>query len=176
MSTVAGFVHSGLVTNEPAVRYTYAVLAARIEEVLGERPSKSALRSAAAEARRTGSAMARPRVTLGMPHPVPARSRTSPAEFDAAEVEEWLAAHPRLRWQRAVASITRSLAAGMPEEQVVAVALHDELPWRTITAELNAHDGRGRTVSGIHKRYRHLAPHPGEEQIGAGSGTPPPAG
>ena len=152
-------------TNEPAARYTYAVLADRIEDVLGERPSRSALRSAPAEARRTGSAMARPRVTVGMPSPVPAPSRTSPAEFDAAEVEEWLAAHPRLRWQRAVASITRSLAEGMPEEQVVAAALKDGLPWRTITGELNAHDGRGRTVSGIHKRYRHLTHHGEDEQI-----------
>lgn len=151
------------VINQPAATYSYAVLADRIEEVLGERPSLSALRAAAAADRRTGSPLARPRVTVGMPRPLPATSRTAAAEFDATEVEAWLADHPRRQWQRAVEEMKRDLSRDMPEEQVVASALNAGLSWRTVTAELHAHDGRGRTVAGIHKRYRHLRA--GPEQL-----------
>lgn len=139
--------------------YSYAALADRIEQVLGERPSLSALRAAAAKERAAGSSLARPRVTIGMPAPLHGTSKTAPAVFDVDEVEQWLADHPRLRWQREVDEMSASLRRGVVEEQVVAAALASGLPWRTITTQLNAHDGRGRTVAGIHKRYRHLAGH-----------------
>lgn len=145
-------------TERPAT-YSYAALADRIEEVLGERPSRSALRAASAKDRGTGAALARPRATIGMPAPLHGTSRTAPAVFDVDEIEQWLANHPRLRWQRAVDEMAVSLARGADEEQVVAAAVTSGLPWRTITAQLNAHDGRGRTVAGIHKRYRHVAGH-----------------
>lgn len=135
------------------------MLADRIEEVLGERPSMSALRAAAAKDRRTGSTLPRPRVTVGMPPRLPATSRTAAAEFDVAAVEAWLAHHPRLPWQRAVAEMSESLSRGVSEEQVVATALQAGLPWRTVAAELHAYDGRDRSVAGIHKRYRHLTDH-----------------
>ena len=146
-------------TTGPLATYSYAVLADRIEEALGERPSLSALRAAAAKDRRTGSTLPRPRVTVGMPQSLPSTSRTAPAEFDAGEVEDWLAHHPRLMWQRAVDQMSAALSRGVPEAQVVSAAVAAGLPWRTVAAQLHAHDGRARTVAGIHKRYRYLAGH-----------------
>ena len=111
--------------------YGYEELAARIEQVLGERPSPSALRAARAQGRRTKSTLTKPRLTVGLPASLPAPSRTAPAAFDIEEVERWLAGHPRL-------------AHG--------------LSWRTITSLLVAHDGQVRSIAGVHKRYRHLGP------------------
>ena len=58
--------------------YSYKELAARIDQVLGERPSLSALRAAAAQERRTSTTLSRPRLTVGMPAPLPPTSRTTP--------------------------------------------------------------------------------------------------
>ena len=48
----------------------------------------------------------------------------------------------------------------MTSRPSVAKALADGLSWRHITAALNAHDARQRSVAGVHKRYRHLAEKP----------------
>ena len=147
-------------SSEQRASYGYATLADRIEEVLGERPSTSTLRAAAAATKRSkGRRPTRLRVTLGMPAPLQPSSRTAPAAFDAQEVEAWLADHPQRARQKAVKQMAGALGRGVPEDQVISAALAAKLSWRIITAELNAHDGRGRTMAGVHKRYRHLADH-----------------
>ncbi|GAA4995374.1 hypothetical protein GCM10023317_24570 [Actinopolymorpha pittospori] len=146
-------------TDRPAT-YSYKELAARIEQVLGERPSLSALRAAAAQGRRTSSTLSRPRLTVGMPAPLPPTSRTAPAAFSAEAVEAWLQDHPRLAWNQAMSEIHDALARGDDVEAVVGKALADGLSWRHITAALNAHDDRQRSIAGVHKRYRHLAEKP----------------
>lgn len=137
--------------------YGYEELAARIEEVLGERPSRSALRAAWSQERRTELTLSRPRVTVGMPQPLPSPARTAPAFFDVEEIERWLARHPRLVWRQAVEETSRALGRGDDVELVISRALTQGLSWRTITALLVEHDGQARSVSGVHKRYRHLS-------------------
>ncbi len=138
--------------------YGYEELAARIEQVLGERPSPSALRAARAQGRRTESTLTKPRLTVGMPAPLPASSRTAPAAFDVEEVERWLAGHPRVAWNQAVAQAEQALARGEDVESVISQALAHGLSWRTITTVLVEHDGQSRSTAGVHKRYRHLGP------------------
>jgi hypothetical protein len=136
--------------------YGYEELAARIEQVLGERPSPSALRAARAQSRRTESTLTKPRLTVGMPAPLPAPSRTAPAAFDVEDVERWLAGHPRVAWNQAVAQAEQALARGEDVESVISQALAHGLSWRTITTVLVEHDGQSRSTAGLHKRYRHL--------------------
>lgn len=136
--------------------YGYEELAARIEQVLGERPSPSALRAARAQSRRTESTLTKPRLTVGMPAPLPAPSRTAPAAFDVEDVERWLAGHPRVAWNQAVAQAEQALARGEDVESVISQALAHGLSWRTITTVLVEHDGQSRSTAGVHKRYRHL--------------------
>ena len=138
--------------------YGYEELAARIQEVLGERPSRSALRAARAQSRRTEATLTKPRLTVGMPAPLPAPSPTAPATFDVEEVERWLVSHPRLAWNKAVEQAERALVRGDDVELVIARALAQGLSWRTITSLLVAHDGQARSTAGVHKRYRHLGP------------------
>lgn len=145
-------------SSDPPAVYDYDQVVDRIEEVLGERPSKSALRAEAAQRRRTNTPLARPRLTLGLPPPLPATSRTSPAAFPAAAIEAWLRTHPRLTWVQAMNTAQQRLASGEVEEDVIAGCLAAGLSWRNITVALNAHDGRSRSTAGVHKRYRHLAP------------------
>ena len=142
-----------MTTPTPAT-YSYDQVAERIEQVLGERPSKSALRAAPLRQRRTRGR--RPGLTAGMPAPLPSPSKTIRARFSAAAVEEWLAVHPRLEWARAIREAQMGLAAGQTTETVVTAALTGGLSWRQITAILNTHDGGHRSVSGVHKSYRHL--------------------
>ncbi len=138
--------------------YGYEELASRIEDVVGERPSRSSLRAAPAQARRAESTLTKPRLTVGMPAPLPGASRTAPAAFDVDEVERWLAEHPRLAWNRAVDEARRALDQGVDLELVITRALGRGLSWRTITTLLVEHDGLARSTAGVHKRYRHLAP------------------
>lgn len=144
----------GHVTTSTPATYSYDQVAERIEQVLGEQPSKSALRAARLRQRRTRGR--RPGLTAGMPAPLPSPSKTIPARFSATAIEEWLAAHPRLEWDRAIREAKVGLAAGQPTEDVVLAALAGGLSWRLITETLNEHDGRHCSVSGVHKRYRHL--------------------
>ena len=146
-------------TPRPAT-YSYDELADRIEEVLGERPSNSALRAAPAQSRRTTSTLSKPRLTVGMPAPLPATSRTAPATFSAKDVEAWLAQHPRLAYNEAVLQARSGLNDGSPVEEVLAQALRNGLSWRTITSLLVEHDGQARSTTAVHKRYRHLAQRP----------------
>jgi len=142
------------VTTPTPATYSYDQVAERIEQVLGEQPSRSALRAAPLRQRRTRGR--RPGLTAGMPAPLPSPSKTIRARFSATAVEEWLAVHPRLEWARAIRDAKESLAAGQPIEDVVSAALSEGLSWRQITAILNEHDGGHRSVSGVHKRYRSL--------------------
>lgn len=142
------------VTTRTPATYSYDQVAERIEQVLGEQPSKSALRAAPLRQRRTRGR--RPGLTAGMPAPLPSPSKTIRARFSAAAIEEWLALHPRLEWARAIRDAKADLAAGQPTEDVVSAAFARGLSWRQITAILNDHDGGHRSVSGVHKRYRRL--------------------
>ena len=100
--------------------------------------------------------MTKPRLTVGMPAPLPAPSRTAPAAFDVEDVERWLAGHPRVAWNQAVAQAEQALARGEDVESVISQALARGLSWRTITTVLVEHDGQPRSTAGVHKRYRHL--------------------
>ena len=100
--------------------------------------------------------MTKPRLTVGMPAPLPVSSRTAPAAFDVEEVERWLAGHPRAAWNQAVAQAEQALARGEDVESVISQALAHGLSWRTITTVLVEHDGQSRSTAGVHKRYRHL--------------------
>lgn len=138
------------------VTYGYAELANRIEQVLGERLTRSTLRSAVSQNRRGRPVQTRPRMTAGMPAPLPAPSRTAPARFDVAAVEAWLSEHPRLRWNTARAEALQALAAGASIDSVVAAGVAAGLSWRHLTAVLNEFDGGQRSVAGVHKRFRRL--------------------
>lgn len=134
--------------------YSYEELADRIEQVLGERPSRSALRAAAAKERIARSTQSVPRLTAGMPRPLPAPTRTAPAAFSAEQVEAWLANHPRLVHDQALRQLSAALARGDDVETAVHQARSTGLSWRAITAALSEHDGQPRSVAGVHKRYR----------------------
>ena len=141
--------------------YGYTELADRIEAVLGQRPSLSTLRAARTTSDR-GQVESRmkPRLTAGMPLPMPSDSPTAPARFLARDVEKWLTKHPILRWVHAADVARERLAAGESEEAVVAAALRDGLSWSLITELINeradATGGPTWAKSGIHKKYRHL--------------------
>jgi hypothetical protein len=139
--------------------YGYTELAARIEAVLGQRPSVSTLRAERAEARRRGPRRGRrPGLTDGMPAPLPAPTRTSPAQFDAAEVERWLVDHPLRGWNRAVEVAREGLTAGEDTKTVVAAALRQNLSWSVIAQLLSERDGQGWSKAWVHTKFRDLAP------------------
>ncbi len=131
--------------------YGYAEVADRLEEELGVRPALSTLRNAAAVAGR--GIQSPPRITDGMPAPLPAPSRTTPAQFDRAQIERWLRRHPRKVERRVIENALAALDEGQPEARVVKRARAKGLSWRAITALLNEHDGRGRGLSAVHKLY-----------------------
>lgn len=138
-----------------AATYSYVEVADRIEEVLGERPSLSSLRAESAAVKRVRALKARPRLTAGLPAPLPAVSRTTAARFDVDEVEAWLSTHPRRVWEESLARSRDALAAGWSVGEVVRQAREDHLSWQQITAILNAHDGGRRSAAGVHVRYRY---------------------
>jgi hypothetical protein len=154
------FVDSARMSSDPpSATYTYAQLAARIGQVLGETPSLSSLRAAAA-AQRRASPGAATRVTAGMPTPLPKTGRTQPAAFDVEQIEAWLKHHPRRARTAAEDELATALASGADRRSAVEAARRNGLSWRRITEVLNRQDGTGRTVSGVHKAYRHLDPAP----------------
>lgn len=128
--------------------YRYPDVAARIEAVLGVRPSLTTLRAAAAEQTRTGLRPGHERITAGLPRPLPTPPGVA-AEFDQAAIEEWLADHPRLRRARAAAAAAAAIAAGDVETAVVAQARAAGVSWARIVEILVDHDGKRRTVPGI---------------------------
>ncbi|WP_301485880.1 hypothetical protein [Intrasporangium sp.] len=137
--------------------YSYREVADRVEEVLGERPSLSALRAAAAVARRTPTTQGRPRLTAGMPAPAPARSKTSPAVFSQRKVEAWLRRHPRR--VRAAAREALVASAANPRsrlEVAVRKARQAGLSWRVIADGITEGSGVTHSLAGVHKAYRYL--------------------
>ncbi len=144
-------------SSEGPATYSYRDVADRIEQVLGERPSTSALRAASTKDRHTPDTKSRPRLTVGMPRPLPAPSPTTPAAFAVDEIECWLAAHPRRILNRAAQEAEEATRRGEPVESVVTAALSKGLTWRAITAALNAGDGGRRSTAGVYKRFRRLA-------------------
>lgn len=137
--------------------YGYRELAGRIEEELGVRPSLSALRAAATAERRAATTHSRPRVTAGMPQPLPRGHRTAPALFPAQQVEQWLATHPRRRWKSAVATYRSALQdTSLSTEQAVAVGREHGLSWSQITEGLREVRRDTRVRAAIYKAYRHL--------------------
>lgn len=135
--------------------YSYREVADRVEEVLGERPSLSALRAAAAVARRTPTTQGRPRLTAGMPAPVPARSKTSPAAFSQRKVEAWLRRHPRR--VRAAAFEALVASASNPRarlEVAVRKARAAGLSWRVVAEGITEGSGVPHSPAGVHKAFR----------------------
>lgn len=134
--------------------YTYAEVADLIERELGIRPALSSLRAAAATDKRTEATLSRPRLTTGMPAKVSGLSR--PARFDADAIDAWLAAHPLKVWQQTVDAFQAALRGGQPPEQAIAGARRAGLSWRQITQLWTAVDGRQRSSTTVHARFRHL--------------------
>lgn len=132
----------------------YRELADRIEVALGHRPALATLRAASSTTRRTPGVRPRPRITVGMPAPLPAEHRTTPARFRVDDVDAWLHDHPLRAANRHTAEFRERIAAGVDEGQAVALARADGLTWRQITAELISLDGKPRSVAGVHKRHR----------------------
>lgn len=141
-----------------AATYSYAQLSSRIAAVLGDTPSPSALRAAAAESLRSDTTNSRVRLTAGMPAPLPAASRTAPARFDATEVERWLECHPRLRRRQVYGDLAAAAAAqdtaGL--EPAVRTARSHGMSWRSIADAISEGSGRPRSHQGVFKAYRHL--------------------
>lgn len=138
--------------------YSYAQVSSRIAAVLGDTPSRSALRAAAAESLRSGTTNSRVRLTAGMPTPLPASSRTSPARFDVDEVERWLARHPRLQWRQAYRDLATAARADQPAslELAVRAARTHGMSWRSIANAITEGSGRPHSHQGVFKAYRHL--------------------
>ena len=134
--------------------YTYAQIAERINEVLGETPSLASLRAAAAEATRTASTNSRVRLTADMPAPLTPRS--SPALFDRLEIERWLTHHPRLKERQAYAELVRSLATETARRSAVRQARTRGLSWRRITDALTDATGTAHSHQGVFKAFRDL--------------------
>lgn len=147
----------------PAPTYTYRQLADRIETELGERPSLSALRAAAATARRTSSPRPRPRLTAGMPKPLPAPAITSPALFSQAAVDRWLLRHPLRGWSRAYQQlVTRSANSRTPLAIAVRQARSAGLSWRQIARAVSEGTGTAHSPAGLHRAYRDHNPAAGQ--------------
>lgn len=149
-------VDCGLVSSEQPQVYTYKQVADRVEQVLGERPSLSALRAEAAKERQTPTTQANPRLTLRLPAPLPRPSGSGPARFSADEVEQWLLEHPRRRWMQVMEQARADLAAGKGTEQVVEGVLAAGASWRNVAQLLTGMHGQPQTLAGVHKRFRHL--------------------
>lgn len=151
----AGLIDSAAVTTGRPASYTYAELAERIEQVLGERPSRSALRAELAR-RPAERSQHRPRATAGIPPPLPATSRTAPSAFAVEAVEQWLEYHPRRAWNTAISELTHALTTGQDLTHAISSARAAGLSWRQITTAMNAVDGRTRSTAGVHKAFRHI--------------------
>ena len=137
--------------------YTYLQLADRMEQVLGARPSLSSLRAAASEARRTQSVRRRPRLTLGMPAPQPSPSPTAPALFSQAEIEHWLAHHPRGQFLVSYRALVAAAAGPAKDlEAAVGRARRDGLSWQHVAEALSEGSGITRSRSWAHLTYRHV--------------------
>lgn len=128
--------------------YRYTDVAARIEAVLGVRPSLTTLRAAAAEQTRTGLAPRHDRITAGMPRPL-ATPPGAAAEFDQEAIDTWLSGHPRRRRAQAEEAAVAALSAGSPEVVVVSNARAAGVRWARIVEILVDHDGRRRTIAGV---------------------------
>lgn len=131
----------------------YRELAERIHQALGVTPSLATLRAAGSAQRRAHTTRPKPGITTGMPAPLPAPSRTSPARFDTEQIDTWLTQHPLRQHHEAITACQTMLKDDSAEDVVVAEARRRGLTWREITTLLNAHSGTHRTTAGIHKRY-----------------------
>lgn len=143
--------------------YTYRQLQDRIQQVLGVNVPRSTLRAAMA---RRGS-----RATAGMPLPFHATRHPDafdPASFDVAEVESWLASHPKLRQDAALAAIASS-PKGHDHRDVVANARGVGVSWERIAAALSLAEGRSYSKQAAHKRYAPSEAQNGRQEPRAGS-------
>jgi hypothetical protein len=141
------------VATPDALTYTYAALADRVEAVLGTRPALSTLRTAATRAALGWDYP--PRVTAGMPSPLPS-TPPAPTRFDASQIEIWLASHPWKRQHQALEQITE-IAAGpqAPLRAAVAAARASGASWTAITDALNA-GGWPHSRAWAYKTFRDL--------------------
>lgn len=116
--------------------YDFGQLADRIHAVLGERPSPSTLRAAAASADRGTNS--RIRLTAGMPAPLPERVGRRRV-FAAAAVEQWLQRHPRTVVRTQLAALADTPVPARPA--AVQRARQAGLSWQQIAAACAAADG-----------------------------------
>ena len=126
---------------------TYAELADRIEQALGERPAVSTLRAAP----QAGRYAALSRITHGIPAPLPG-SAGGRVLFDAAEVDQWLADHPRRELRR-----QQQLLIDAPLEQrpaAVAAARTAGLSWQRIADALTEADGAPHSKQAVQQRHK----------------------
>lgn len=139
--------------------YSYRELAERVEEVLGERPSLSALRASASASRRSATTQGWPRLTAGMPAPETSKSRTAPAAFSQRQVEGWLRRHPRLAAAKTYDALVT--AAGKPRSRLeVAVdkARSAGLSWRLVAEAITEGSGLTHSTAGVYKAFRDTGP------------------
>ncbi len=139
--------------------YSYRELAERVEEVLGDRPSLSALRASASASRRSATTQGWPRLTAGMPAPKPSKSRTAPAAFSQREVEVWLRRHPRLAATKAYDALVT--ATGKPRsrlEVAVRKARSAGLSWRLVAEAVTEGSGLPHSTAGVYKAFRDTGP------------------
>ncbi len=139
--------------------YSYAEVRARLREELGVDVTESTLRAGFAEAGTPTS-----RVTAGMPAPLPAVHRNRPARFDAAAIEAWLATHPRLHQEAALAAIGSASASELTRLVAQARVLH--VSWARIAAAISEAEGRPYSRQAAFKRYgslRQAGQHSGED-------------
>jgi DNA-binding NarL/FixJ family response regulator len=139
----------GLQTVTRARTYSYADIAGRIEEVLGERPLISVLRAAAA--RSSHGTNSRVRITAGMPAPM-GRDGREPI-FRATEIERWLAHHPRLAVQAEMTRLAQTFAGTNRRERAVARARVSGLSWQQIADALGTADDRVYTRQSVHQSF-----------------------
>lgn len=138
--------------HDPGPVYSYGQLADRIEQELGVRPALSTLRAAAARA--SSARDYPPRITAGMPAPLP--PRTHPARFAVTEVDSWLRHHPWRVQQERLAILTRAVPRGPARvKEAVVKARAAGASWTAVTAALQAGGwpyGRAHT----HQLFRNL--------------------
>ena len=93
-------------------------------------------------------------VATGMPTPVPGR-RGHPV-FDAEQIEQWIAHHPRRQRQAAQQALVKSLSRVKTDKariRAVATAHAAGLSWQEIADAFTATDGVPRSRQWAHDRY-----------------------
>lgn len=119
-------------------RYSVSDVVLRLEEEFGQRTTANAVHKAVGRPRRANS---RASLVAGLPGPVAAESGA--LLFDAAEVEQWLAEHPRRVMQQALQQLERRVRGPRTSEDLraaVTAARADGLSWAQVAEVLSRVD------------------------------------